>query len=253
MVPTGETNWSFRAQYPDVLARGRANTLTGTLQYAGTAPTISAATFALYRPDGVEVTGCTLSLASNIATVTVPALSLPVTLPLGEGYQEVWGFTISGSTYSYQRPAALARYQLVPAIHQTDISNRQPALARNLGANVTIQTYMDLAWEQVVRRILTSGHLPYLIRTPDALRECHVLLTLALAYEAMAGGSSNAAYMEMAGSFRKQWESAWASVSWQGDYDHDGKVDEPGQRQATGARTLHSWGSVGATWGGGRF
>lgn len=253
MVPMGETNWSFRALYPDVLARGRANTLTGTLQYAGTAPTISAATFALYRPDGVEVTGCTLSLASNVATVTVPALSLPTTLPLGEGYQEVWSFTVSGIAYTYQRPAALARYQLAPSIHQTDISNRQPALSRNLGASVTIQTYMDLAWEQIIRRILTAGHLPYLIRTPDALRECHVLLTLALAYEAMAGGSSNAAFMEMAQSYRKQWDSAWSAVSWQGDYDHDGKVDEPGQRQVPGVRVLHTFGTVGATFGPGRF
>ena len=126
MVPNGETNWSFRAVYPDVLARGGTNTLSGTLQYDGTAAVVSAATFNLYRPDGVAVTGCTLALAANVATVTVPAASLPATLPLGEGYQEVWTFTISGVAYTYQRPAALALYQLVPSIHKSDAPMPDP-------------------------------------------------------------------------------------------------------------------------------
>lgn len=246
MVPTGETLWSFRSPYPDVLARGRTNTLSGTLQYSGTAPTISAATFNLYRPDGVEVTGCTLSLASNVATVSVPAASLPTTLPLGEGYQEVWTFTISGTAYTYQRPAALARYQLVPAIHTSDVTGRQPAVSRNLGANVTIQSFMDQAWAQIIRSILSAGHLPYLIRTPDAVGEAHICLSLALALEAMALGSDNAVYQKLAESYRKQYSAAWGSITWQTDYDHDGKIDDPSQRQSAGGRVLHTWGSVGA-------
>lgn len=248
MVPTGETNWSFRSPYPDVLARNRTNTLSGTLQYSGTAPTISAATFALYRPDGVEVTGCTLSLAGNVATVSVPAASLPTTLTLGEGYQEVWTFTISGTAYTYQRPAALARYQLVPAIHVSDVSGstgRQPSLARNLGAGVTVQSFMDQAWAQIVRRIISAGHLPYLVRTPDAIGEAHICLTLALAYEGMAAGSDNAVYQKLAESYRKQYSDAWGSITWQTDYDHDGKIDDPSQRQSAGGRVMHTFGIIG--------
>jgi hypothetical protein len=249
MVPTGETNWSFRSLYPDVLARGRTNTLSGTLQNAGTAPTITAATFHLYRPDGVEVTGCTLSLASNVATVTVPAASLPATLTLGEGYQEVWTFTVGGVEYSYQRPAALALYQLVPAIHQSDVSGstgRQPSLARNLGAGVTVQSFMDQAWGQIVRKIIAAGHLPYLIRTPDALGEAHICLTLALAYEGMAAGSDNATYAKLAATYREQWGKEWGAVNWQTDYDHTGKITDPSQRQISRGGVMHAWGTVGA-------
>ena len=251
MVPTGETNWSFRSLYPDVLARGRTNTLSGTLQYSGTAPTISAATFALLRPDGVEITGCTLSLASNVATVTVPAASLPSTLTLGEGYQEVWTFTVSGVEYSYQRPAALARYQLVPSIHQSDVTARQPAVSRNLGAGITVQSFMDQEWAQIIRSILSAGHLPYLIRTPDALQEAHVCLTLALALEAMALGSDNGVYQKLSESYRKQYSAAWGSITWQTDYDHDGKIDDPSQRQSAGGRIMHAWGTIGGNHPGG--
>jgi hypothetical protein len=249
MVPTGETNWSFRSLYPDVLARGRTNTLSGTLQHSGTAPTITAATFRLYRPDGVEITGCTLSLASNVATVSVPAASLPATLTLGEGYQEVWTFTVGGVEYSYQRPAALALYQLVPAIHQSDVTARQPAVGRNLGANVTVQSFMDQAWAQIIRAILTAGHLPYLIRTPDAMQEAHICLTLALALEAMALGSDNAVYQKLSESYRKQYSIAWNSISWQTDYDHTGKITDPSQRQISRGGVMHAWGTVGGVVG----
>lgn len=246
MVPSGETLWSFRTVYPDVLARGRANVVVGLLTSAGSSPTVSAATFALTDPGGTAITGSTLVLAANVATVTIPALSLPSTLTLGEGYQEVWSFTVGGVVYEYTRPAALARYHLVPALAQSDVSARQPALSRNLGAGITIQSFMDQAWEQVIRGLLSGGHLPYLIRTPDALRECHLLLTLALACEAMALGASNEAYAKLAKTYRDDYKAAWNAVSWQTDYDHDGKVDDPSQRQAGRGGVLHTWGSIGA-------
>lgn len=246
MMPSGETLYTFRSQYPDVLARGRANTVVGSLIYAGTLATVSAATFTLLDPSGTAITGSTLVLSGNIATVTIPALSLPSTLTLGEGYQEIWTLTVDGVAREYIRPAALARYQLVPALAQSDVTTRQPSLARALGAGVTVQSYMDQAWEEIIRAMLAAGHLPYLIRTPDAVRTCHLHLTLALALEACAGGSSNAAYLELSKNYREQYEQAWKAVSWQTDYDNDGRVDDPGQRQTSRGGLLTSWGSVGA-------
>ena len=246
-VPSGETLYSFRSQYPDVLARGRTNTLVGTLEYNGTKPTISAATCQLYDKSGNAISGLTMSLADNTLTVTVPAASLPDTLALGEGYREVWTFTINSIPYQYERTAALARIQLSPAITKSDVTRRLPSIERTLGASLTVQSFMDQAWEKLIRQLLKAGHLSYLIRTPDALRECHLLLTLTLACEAAAFGSDNAQYAEAATRYRGQWEKEWASVNWQTDYDNDGKVDNAASRQASRGGVLHTWGVVNGT------
>lgn len=243
-VPSGETLHSFPTAYPDVLARGRQNTLRGTLQYAGAAPTISAATLKLYKPDGTEISGISVALATNVATATVPASSLPDTLPLGEGYRELWTFTIGGIDYQYERTAALARIQLSPALIDSVVLARVPSFARTIGAS-TSQGFMDQAWEQIIRAILKAGHLSYLIRTPDALRECHLLLTLALGYEAAAAGSDTPQYAAAAARYRDQYKAEWNSISWQLDYDNDGAVDDPQSRQTASGGILHTWGVVG--------
>jgi len=248
LIPSGEVLWSFRSLWPDVLARGRANTLVGSLQNAGVSPTVSAATFALYRPDGTEVTGCTLALASNVATVTVPSSSLPTTLPLGEGYRELWTFTVGGIPYQYERPASLALIQLSPAVITTDITGntgRLPSLGRSLGS-ISIQVFMDQAWERIIRQLIKAGHLPYLIRTPDALRECHILLSIAMACDMCALSADALQWAAAAEKYHKAWENEWKAINWQTDYNHDGKIDDPQQRQSSNGGVAHTWGSVGA-------
>lgn len=247
MMPSGETLWSFRTLWPDVLARGRSNSVVGALQYSGTSPTVTAATFALYRPDGLEVTGCTLVLASNIATVTIPSSSLPTTLQLGEGYREVWTFTIGDVAYQYERTAALALIQLSPAIITSDISGttgRLPSLGTALGG-VSVQTPMNQAWEKIVRMLIRAGHLPYLIRTPDALRECHILLTLAIASDMCAVSADKEHWEKAAAKYHKAFDVEWSQITWQTDYNHDGRVDDPQQRQSSRGGVLNTWGSVG--------
>lgn len=248
MMPSGETLWSFRTLWPDVLARGRSNTVVGSLQYSGTSPTVSSASFALYRPDGIEVTGCTLVLASNVATVTIPSNSLPTTLQLGEGYREVWTFTIGGIPYQYERPAALALIQLAPPAITSDLTGntgRLPALGRALGS-ISIQVPMNQAWEKIVRELIKAGHLPYLIRTPDALRECYILLSLARGCEMCAVGSDAAHWAAASVRYEKAFDVEWKQINWQTDYNHDGRVDDPQQRQSSRGGVLNTWGSVGA-------
>jgi hypothetical protein len=103
---------------------------------------------------------------------------------------------------------------------------------------------MDQAWEQVIRRLLIGGHLPYLIRTPDALREAYLLLSLALAYEACAASSQAGQYADLAKTYRAGWEKEWSTTNWQTDYDHDGRVDDPSARQSPRGGALHTFGSV---------
>ena len=248
MIPSGETLWSFRSLWPDVLARGRANTVVGSLQYSGTVATITNATFALYRPDGIEVTGCTLVLASNVATVTIPSASIPATLPLGEGYREVWTFTVGGIAYQYERPAALALIQFSPAIVVGDVTGntgRLPSLGRALGS-ISIQVFMDKAWEKIIRALIRSGHLPYLIRTPDAFGECHIVLSIALACDALALTADAAHWAAAAEKYHKAFGTEWSLINWQTDYDHNGRVDDPRQRQSSRGGVTHTWGTVGA-------
>jgi hypothetical protein len=67
----------------------------------------------------------------------------------------------------------------------------------------------------------------------------------------MAAGSDNVTYAKLGATYRDQWTKEWASITWQTDYDHDGKIDDPSQRQSAGGRIMHAWGTIGGNHPGG--
>ena len=56
------------------------------------------------------------------------------------------------------------------------------------GSMTSYQTQIDEAWGQLMARMVRHGRLPYCVRTPDALRECHLHLTLAITFQGFGLG-----------------------------------------------------------------
>lgn len=247
MIPGGEPLYTARTPYPDVLARGRANTVQMPLYRDASLVVPSSGTFTLYDPNGTAIVdAASITIASSIATYTISDSILPATAtPLGEGWREAWSLTVGGVARGYERTAALARIQLAPTITDADILGSYPAWGRAKGTALTsFQGFIDEAWKRVVQRLLREGHLPYLIRTPDSLREAHLHLACALTARGLkpSTGTGESSWLEDAQYHETQYGISWTAANWQSDYDHDGKVDDPNTRQRHGA-VVHTMGT----------
>ena len=78
MIPTGRTLYTFAAQYPSLIVRGGACAVRLPAYRAGALVAPTSGTYSLIAPGGaVIVNVAAVTVASSIATYTIPALSLP--------------------------------------------------------------------------------------------------------------------------------------------------------------------------------
>lgn len=231
MIPTGRTLYTFAAQYPSLIVRGGACAVRLPAYRAGALVAPTSGTYSLIAPGGaVVVNVAAVTVASSIATYTIPALSLPATLePLGEGWQEQWSLVFAGDAVPYvvRRTAALARIALYPVISEEDFAPLYPNLSDfKVGAIVSYQPQIDEAWNQIISRLIREGRLPYLIRTPDALREAHLHLALSLIFGGFGMAADSVHFRELADRHGKSYTAAWTATNWQQDSGQTGQVDD---------------------------
>ena len=248
MVPSGETLYTARTAYPDVLCRARDNAVSMPLYRDGALVAPSSGTFSLYDSTGTAiVSAAAVTITGSIATYTIPAATLPATLALGEGWRERWTLTVSSVARGYERTAALALISFSPSVTDADLLALYPGLSKARGSAVaSFQAWIDEAWKVVIQRLLREGHLPYLIRTPDALREAHLHLALSLVCRGVKPtmGAGESSWQTDAEYHRREYEAAWSAANWQLDRDQDGNVDDPSQRVRAGV-ALHIFGQPG--------
>ena len=70
---------------------------------------------------------------------------------------------------------------------------------------------LDDAWLSIEAKLVSMGRMPWLISSPQALREIHILSTLALLFGEFET-RLNPAYAQMAADYRAQLAQAWADV-----------------------------------------
>ena len=245
MIPSGETLYTARTAYPDILVRGRDNALSMPLYRDGALVAPASGTVSIYKPGGdALVSAASVTIAGSIATYTLAAATVPTTLtPLGEGWREVWTLTVGGVARQYERTAALALISLSPVVTDADLLAIYPTLSRQRGSTLaSFQGFIDEAWKRIVQRLIRSGHLPYLIRTPDALRECHIELSLSMTLAAFGLSPDAEHYRTLADKHATAYDAAWNSANWQLDYDQNGQVDDPTQR-SRGGQVIHMIGT----------
>lgn len=233
-MSSGETLYTFRTAYTDVLERGRAQVVRMEVWRDGAGVTPSSGTFTLYAPDGAVVATGVAACAAGAATFSLTADQMASTLELGEGYLEEWVLTIGGVPYTARRTAVVARRKLYPVVAEEDLEAEYPDIAANLGGSVThLQGFIDEAWKRIVKRLQVKGVLIYLVMEPDAFREAHLHLALFFTFKWFYRAQPNERWKTLYEHHLGEYRAAWGEMNWVEDRDHDGRADDE-QRRAPG-------------------
>ena len=227
--------YSARIPFPDYLERNRSQTVKLEVYRDGALAAPSSGTFTLYDDSDEEVvSAAAVTIASSVAEYTIPALTLPTSKAVGEGWREEWALLMpDGVIHTFRRSAALVLKNLYPVITDLDLTALYTDLGDLRPASLTsFQGYIDEAWRQVLGRLIAAGRFPYLILDPWSLREIHLETTLALIFRDFASSLGQGQYLELAESHKKEASFAWKTLTFQYDEDHDGKPDSKRRRAA---------------------
>lgn len=210
----------------DLIERGVASILRLRLYRDAAAVVPSVVTLDVY--DGSNtliVDGGVATIADGQSTYAVAGV-VTAALSLGTGYRVVW----TADDRTYDIPAALVRRILYSTITDLDVRRRWAYLdATTVGAltrQTSWQRLIDDAWLTIQHALLESGRRPWLILSPSALREPHLLLTGARIHEELAARGS-IQMQDRADQLRAQYQAAWARVVFAYDADDDGQDDDP--------------------------
>lgn len=215
--------YTARIPVPYDIVRGQATTLRCPVYRDATLVSPSSGTCTVYDSSSVVVSTGATTLSSSVSTYTfTPASSLT----LGEGWRVEWSLTISSVVHVFRSDAALVRMALYPVVSDQDLYRRvsglNPSGAAPLSTLTTYQDYIDEAWTTLVLRLISKGNRPALISSPSALREVHILLTLAFIFEDLAV-RIEVRLAEDAARFREMYESEWSRLNFSYDTSDTGQ------------------------------
>tara|TARA_Y100001963_G_scaffold22945_1_gene30213 strand:+ start:120 stop:887 length:768 start_codon:yes stop_codon:yes gene_type:complete len=228
-----EQPYTARIPFPDYLERGRTQLVRLEVYRDGALVSPTSGTFSLYDASHVaQIDAAAVTIASSRAQYSINAASLPASLPVGEGWQEEWALTFSdGVTRTFRRSAALVLRAVHPVITDADLLACYSDLDDLRPSDMSsYQGPIDEAWRQIIGRLVGRGRFPYLILDPWSLREIHLETTLSLIFRDFASSIGEGRYLDLAESHKKTAASAWRSLSFDYDTDHDGKSDGKGKR-----------------------
>ena len=231
--------YTFRDQYPAVYQAGRATVSTLEVWRDGVLVAPSAGTCTITSPTGATTESPAVSIVSDVATMTVAAITTP-----DEGYREKWDLTIDGVVYTKYREAVVARSPLRCPIADLDLTNRVTDLSRNRGTMTTsFQSHIDSAWAEMMRRLRNTGEMPQIIVSDSALYDPALHLTLHLIYQQWYGQSGADHFQALAQTHFERYEAAWQSMSYTVDRDEDGTADDQNRESGGRGAIVHPAGS----------
>lgn len=238
-MSVSETLYAPAISTPQELERARTQTVAMEIRRGADLITPDSGSYTLFAiaqgsdavAAGKVIDTQPVAIVAGIASYDVQSTQIPATLTLGEGYREEW--TLTFGTYTpppFERPCALIRKRLYPVISDRDLEARYLELVRIKRKGIyagTYQRFIDEAWTQIRQRLLEEGWLPYLIRTPQSLRNMHVHLTLHLIFMDFYSGLERAEkWLELADRHEKGFEAEWGKAQFGEDLDHDGAQDD---------------------------
>lgn len=246
-----DTLYQARFQTIEQIERGKDQTLRVEVYDAGAlvAPNDGAVTVT-DASGNVVVPAAAVTIAANVATYELVAADT-TDLPLGEGWRIEWALEMpDGTVRMLRQNAALVRSRLLPAASWVDIFRREPGLDPSADHPIhslaieELDPYLDEAWTQIEARLRANGRRPWLIMSPESLREVLILGTLALIYQSFVT-RLKPAYAEIAAMYRQMLTDAWATVRFDYDADNDGRTDGGSFPEQIGGQTSVWLGSFG--------
>lgn len=217
---------AVRTRLPQFIERAKTQTLAADLYENGAAVVPASGTVTIYDQAGTKIVdAAVVTLTSTGVSYSLSSALVPDTLSFSDRWRVVWVLVVAGETHTIPQQAHLCRSRLYPVISDLDIYERHPDLAYQLPPNVTTwQAWIDGAFITIEQRLLADSKRPYMILSPHAVAEPHLLLTLSricrsLATQAPAGQGR---FATDAVDYLKQYDDAWGGLRFDYDFDQDG-------------------------------
>ena len=247
-MTTNATLYRIHAPFPEWLTRGSANAIEAQVfDASGTLIAPDSGTVSIFDGANVKVVdAAVVAIAADISFYTIAAVDIPTTKSLGDGWRIEWDLVISGTPVKFVRAAALVRSNLFPTVVTADLQARHQNLSRMIATGNDADDFITTAWEILVRMLLKSGRMPYLILSPYALTDSLVLKSLELIFRDGASAAGDGRYAELADDYRDMFATEWASISFDYDFDQDG---DAGGTEKAGADSVLFTGGPGVQTG----
>lgn len=215
---------------PDLIQRATTQTLVCEVgdPTTGERPGITGTpTFDLYDASGVQVVtaGSGSVLGAGRIGYSLAAASVPAATPLGEGWREVWTFTISGMAYTVERDAAVCRQIPVIAITAEDLYTVDPSLDGAWPLRQAAEHWrpqIDEAARMIHQRLWEMGRRPWLIWSQGSPRQAALHLALGLAYGTVATRLGDSRWGEERQRHMDAYEREWERIRFDIDTDDNG-------------------------------
>ena len=166
---------------------GRSWVVSVSVEHDGASPTISAATFTLYTPNGearVDAQVATVSGGTLSYTVAADVLTLD---DMGTRWLVKFEATIGGNALPFYCDAAVCLAPLYPPAGTTDLINRYSKLDDlQASGSSELQTYITDAWQTLTQKLYSDGVPFWQMRTPGALREWMIARALSYSLDDLA-------------------------------------------------------------------
>lgn len=213
---------------PELLERNKAQTTQLAIISDGANVNCTGGTYTLRNSSGQTVVTGAVVPAGGVATFSHTAGSLPDTLILGEGYQQLWDLDLDGETENrrFDRNVSLVLRRLYPVISDFDLLDEYPALNQDRPSTLpSWQTFLDSAWNKIIQDLRKKGNLEYLVMTPDSMREVHLNETLYKIFRAFHSfaGNSGGSWFDLAKEHQELAKNEWDTLTFEYDYTHKGQ------------------------------
>lgn len=217
---------SARLTGPHILVKGRETTITCPIYDHSALHHATSGTYQILDSSMSVVGTGSCTVVSHTATITTTT-----TLAYGDTYRVLWTITLTDSSVLVvENELYVVRQALLPVITGTDL------YARNAGLNPestsphssyeNYDAFMSEAWNILNNRLISKGNRPHLILSNTALREVHILLSLAMIFEDFSSRLGEE-WAVKAEAYRNAYEKAWDELNFR--YEDDVKA---GRRKA---------------------
>lgn len=224
-MTTNATEYSARFPLPTMLVRGRANTITLTLERGGSGVTPTSGTVTVADSGGKKYVDGAAITPGNPSTYAISAGTLPTTTSLDDSWTIRWSIAFSGGEVAeFATIAYVVRRDLHPVLTVSDVTRRAPPFSATnaVPSGESIQAYMDEAWERIQRWLISNGRRPELVLDPYALFDLHLAETLAdLYHQAVTSLNSGGALAEDWEWWREEATRLRGALSLRYDVDED--------------------------------
>ena len=242
-MSTSETLYTPDWPRPQVLVRGRTQTVQASLSRSGAAAAVTSGTYTLTRPDhSALISAGVVTVSGGVASYSVTAALLDSTEPMGPGWLESWELLMpDGVSHTYIRDCSVGQYQLALMVSDSDLTDgRYPDLATELGTTLTdFQAFRESAFNELIRKLHADGTLAHRIITTsstyDFIWNASLRNIFAYLFRLSDGERHRMLYEE----HRSATTAAYLNLSAKLDNDDDGFADEDQVKQLGGVVHLN--------------